>query len=48
MVDDYIRSMHKSSLIHTDTDDHEAILNYLAVVESTHKILYVHNTINSN
>ena len=40
-----IRSMHKSSLIHTDTNDWEAILNYMAVAESTHKILHFHNTI---
>ena len=40
-----IRSMHKSSLIHTDTNDREAILNYMTVVESTHKILYFHNTV---
>ena len=37
--------MHKSSLIHTDTNAWEAILNYMAVAESTHKILHFHNTI---
>ena len=40
-----IRSMHESSLIHTNIDDREAILNYMAVVEFTEKILYVLNTI---
>jgi len=40
-----IRSMHKSGLIRTDTDDREAILNYVASAETTHKILYFHNTI---
>ena len=40
-----IRSMHKSGLIRTDTDDREAILNNMAVAESTHKILYFHNNI---
>ena len=40
-----IRSMHKSSLIHTNIDDREAILNYMAVAESTHKILFFHDTI---
>ena len=40
-----IRSMHKSSLIHTNIDDREAILNYMAVAESTHKILFFHNII---
>ena len=39
------RSMHKSGLIRTDTDDREAILNDMAVAKSTHKILYFHDTI---
>ena len=39
-----IRSMQKSRLIHTNIDDWEAILNYMAIAESTHKILYFHNT----
>lgn len=37
--------MYKSSLMHVDSDDWEAILNHMAVAESTKKILYFHYTI---
>ena len=39
-----IRAMHNSSVIHPESDEWEATVSYMAVAETTQKILYFRST----